>query len=595
MPISLDYHIKRRGPDWDLTTGTTTIVASDVQLKKNGTRQAVLTVHGEHGLVDTFTAKLTDDRDRRRISNVLSSQGIPVTEKMLLALQDAIKQTSTAGDGLDSNGTAKRKPAILDDAPIVLDRPLCILDNHAYAASWVYLDNGPNAVLIIMRDDGALFSDSDIEEAAPLSDLGITVRLPNAMNRRHCWSGRGIRAYRAGARPSPVTVLDTLVALITHHVRFVRSLGEQQDMCELLACYILHTWLLDAFSVAGYVWFGGEKGSGKSTALKVTCQLAFAGQELAAAGSSLPVLRDLSDLGALLGLDDAEQIADPKAFDGNKVELLLSGNRRGATISVKEPAPSGKGWENRDVKIFSPRVFSAIGAPPAALATRCIQIPMCRAFGNVPDPMDDTRWPTRRRDVVDHLWGLALSSIRQVRQYEGELNEHTELIGRALDPWRGVLGVALWLDQHAGISGLFGRMTRLSQSYQREREELEADDPTRLAVYCLGDMLADHSDPAPLIFKTADLTDRMNKRGKEIDAVEEGREIKIVRVGRLLGRLRLKKPPNMPGRRRWLITRPLYEALAVAHGVNGHGPDPAAVPPATVMVTSGLVDEGEEF
>jgi hypothetical protein len=595
MPDSHDYHIQFVGGDtWVLTTDGCTVRASDMTMR-NGKIAALLIIGTPHGNLFTDVVKLTDLAERKKVVKRLQPDQVPVDEPMLRALEVAIRTSTEVGESSSASvGTTKRKAVILDDAPIVLERPLCILDDRAYAASWVYLDTGPHAALIIVREDGQVFCDSEIEGATPLTDLGITVRLPNAMNRRHCWSGRGIREYRTGLRPSPVSVFATLVALIDHHVRFVRSLGEQQEMCELLTCYILHTWLLDAFHVAGYVWFGGEKGSGKSTALKMTCQLAFAGQELTA-GSSLPVLRDLSDLGALLGLDDAEQIADPKAFDGDKAALLLSGNRRGATISVKEPAPSGKGWETRDVKIFSPRVFSAIGAPPAALATRCIQIPMCKASANVPDPMDETRWPTKRRDVVDSLWALALSSIRQVQQCEGELNRHTELIGRALDPWRGVLTVAFWLDRQVGMVGLFERLTRLSQAYQREREDLEAEDPTRLAVSCLGDMLADHADPAPLIFKTADLTDRMNKRGKELDVVEDGREIKTVRVGRLLSRLRLKKPPNAPGKRRWLITQPFFDALAGAHGVNGHGPDTACVPPAAVLVGAPAADDTEEF
>ena len=588
MPDRHEYQIHRVGDRWVLTVGEITVTAETVVTKKD---TVLLTV--DSGLTNLFGAwvKLTDLPGRKRVVKELKPHSVPITEPMLRALDRAIRENPNR-DGIGSGDNGKRKALMLDDAPHVLNRPLCIIDERAYVASWVYLDTGPSAELVIIRDDGVMFSDTDIQDALPVGDIGITVQLPNAISRKHCWSGRGIQAYRNGYRADAATVFHELVRLTDHFVRFVRSLGEQHVMCELIACYNLHIWALEAFSVAGYLWAGGEKGSGKSQLLKFLCKIGFVGQELTA-GATLPVLRDLSDLGALLGLDDAEQIADPKAFDADKAALLLSGNRRGATIPIKEPAPNGKGWVTREVNIFGPRVFSAIGAPPHALATRCINVPMCKAVANVADPADETRWPVQRREVIDNLWALSLASIRQVRECDRELDKHTELIGRALEPWRGVLGVALWLDRCAGVTGLFDRMTRLSQSYQREREELELEDPTRLAVRCLGDMLSDHAEDTPLVFKTAELTDRMNTLGKEIDAIEEGRELKPPRVGRLLGRLRLKKPPNMPGKRRWLITRDFYDALALAYGVQMTN-TPAALP---VAALAGALtgDDGEEF
>ena len=49
---------------------------------------------------------------------------------------------------------------------------------------------------------------------------------------------------------------------------------------------------------------------------------------------------------------------DPRRTDPDKRTLLLAGNRRGATVAVKEP--EGERWVTRHVNTFSPRLFSAI-------------------------------------------------------------------------------------------------------------------------------------------------------------------------------------------------------------------------------------------
>ncbi len=566
MPESHVYEINRDGAAWVLSFGDLTLRASDVNKKRNGGTSALLTVDRDLSNLYTDTITLTDLAARKRVVKALHPHGVPVDEPMLRALDAAIRQNGDAA-GPDA-GVGKRKAQMLDDAPVLLDRPLCIRDGSAFATSYVYLDDGSAApVMLIVREDGTAFSEANLDDVLPLDDVGFTIKLPEVMERRHCWSGKGINAYRSGRRADPAVVFHTLTAFVDRFVRFVRSLGDQAHMCELIACYILSTYLLDAFNIVGYLWAGGEKGSGKSQLLKTVCQVGFAGQELTA-GISLAVLRDLSDVGGLIGLDDAEQITDPKSFDADKAALLLAGNRRGVTIPVKEPKPTGKGWDRRPVSIFSPRVFSAIGAPPSALATRCIHVPMCKAIANLPDPMDESAWPVPRRQIVDDLWNVALTHLRAVQSCEREIKQHTALIGRDLDPWLGTLTVAYWLDRKHGVTGLFERITHLSQNYQRERQELEAGDYTRLAVRCLGSMLHAHAGVDPLIFNTSELADQMNKVGKELDQVEEGREIKTARVGRLLGNLRLPKPPARPGKRRWQVSREFYDSLALSHGVS---------------------------
>jgi hypothetical protein len=152
---------------------------------------------------------------------------------------------------------------------------------------------------------------------------------------------RAVEAYAQDQRANPSEAFKRVRAIIDRFIDFERSLGDQRAMSELIACYVIATWFLDAFNVAGYIWPTGERGSGKTQLLTLMCQLGYLGQIVLASGT-MATLRDLADYGAFLGFDDAENLTNIKQSDPDKRTLLLAGNRRGNTISVKEPVPGEK-------------------------------------------------------------------------------------------------------------------------------------------------------------------------------------------------------------------------------------------------------------
>ena len=170
---------------------------------------------------------------------------------------------------------------LLDAPPPVMRRPLALIDGHAYAAAWLYTRTtttqrrdkdgalvtcDPPLVetglrLFVVRDDGLTFGPGADH---PLDALGLDVILPEMPPPSRAWSTHGVKAYRAGRRPAPPDVLNRIADVVTRFVDFDHSLADQRTMAELVACYVLATWLLDAFNVAGYLWSSGERGSGKT-------------------------------------------------------------------------------------------------------------------------------------------------------------------------------------------------------------------------------------------------------------------------------------------------------------------------------------------
>src|SRR5262249_23779517 len=153
---------------------------------------------------------------------------------------------------------------------------------------------------------GQVFTNAQgLAGARSLGELGLRIRLPLVPATGRRWSGAGVRRFLEGDRPHPAHVFDRLVSVVDHFLDFNRSLATQATLCELVACYVLATWLLDAFNVIGYLWPNGERGCGKTIFLHVVAELAYLG-ELILSGSSYACLRDQADYGASLAFDDAE-------------------------------------------------------------------------------------------------------------------------------------------------------------------------------------------------------------------------------------------------------------------------------------------------
>lgn len=199
---------------------------------------------------------------------------------------------------------------LLEDPPLTITRPLILMNGKAVAAIWPYVRvtvtetvdkdgsikrHSPPVTkteqrLMVVRGDGAIFGDGKRD----LSEVGADVRLSEVPEQDRLWSVRGVNQFLRGVRSEPKNVFERIVAIVDALLDFARSLADQRTMCEMVGCYILATWFLDAFNVIGYIWPNGEAGSGKTKLILLVSRLAYLGEFILASGS-LPTLRDMAD------------------------------------------------------------------------------------------------------------------------------------------------------------------------------------------------------------------------------------------------------------------------------------------------------------
>src|SRR5262249_26593120 len=402
-PPRAHHHSQRRG---DRMTETASQYRLVLETPANGQpgKTTVNALDAEDTIVASDQASLSSAAARRKVAKGLAEKlecDAEEFEKELERLWNDTLNKHRRQKQQAEAGSPEACPQItvelLQSTAATIRRPLCLIGGHAYAAAWCQVQEtitrlidedgaetnyDPPLIrvrdhLLIVRDDGQAFGNvPGLSQVRPLAELGLPVSLPHSVPPGSGWSGAGVQRYLDGHRPAALDVFGRLVEALDQFIDFARSLASQKEMCELVACYILSTYFLDAFNVVGYLWPNGEPGSGKTTLLQTVTKIGYLGQ-LILAGSSYPTLRDLADYGATLAFDDAEAVMDIRRTDPDKRPLLLAGTRRGATVTVKEPA--GDGWVMRHIDTFCPRLFSAIRLPDQVLGSRSIIIPLIRS------------------------------------------------------------------------------------------------------------------------------------------------------------------------------------------------------------------------
>lgn len=482
------------------------------------------------------------------------------------------------------------------EAPHRISRLLGLLpDGRAYLATWLNLkitmrnerndageivplktpkiEHRTERAILIRELDGTITSWGPLSGSKPFPqewDIRLRYQPP-----AECLiSPAGFTRAMAGERPDVPDLFERIVTVVDQFLDLSFGFAGQRELCELLATYIVATWLSDGFAVFPYFWPNGDKGAGKTKALSLVARLSYLGQVILA-GGTYAAIRDLAEYGATLGFDDAENLSDPQKSDPDKRALLLAGNRKGATVPVKEP--DGKhGWKIRNISAFCPKLFSAIRLPDAVLARRTIVLPLVRSA----DPSranhdieEDAYWPHDRRRLVDDLWTVGLHHLPAARAAY-EQTESVRLSGPGFEPWRPLLATAKVLED-AGVSGLLARIRTLAVAYQVEKADFEYPDATRLAVLAIAELagVSDVSDvtgrfgrytsDTPWLkenvrFTANEVAEKVNTLAEEEDLVDDGHAYTNARkVGRIFERLRIARDRE-PGKKRTrfrIITR----------------------------------------
>lgn len=153
--------------------------------------------------------------------------------------------------------------------------------------------------------------------------------------------------------PEPFGSVSELVGSIDAYLHRYVDLSE--SFRTLASCYILLTWVYDAFNELPYLRFRGDYGSGKTRALFVVGSLCYKAFFASGASTVSPIFHTLDAFRGTLVFDEADfRFSDEKS---ELVKVFNNGNVKGFPV-LRTQVTQKKEFEPRAFNVFGPKVVA---------------------------------------------------------------------------------------------------------------------------------------------------------------------------------------------------------------------------------------------
>lgn len=185
-------------------------------------------------------------------------------------------------------------------------------------------------------------------------------------------------------RPSP-TLVGRIAAFIERFV-FLKD----KALYQLLALWIVHTYLMDEFDHTGYVFaHSPEPESGKTRLLEILDFLVFSSSQILTSPTEAALFHTAKGRTQLL--DEVDTWTNRDYLKG----ILNAGSRRGGTVVRMEKSNRQQQYKPQEFPVFGARALSGIGVHILAEATRSRTF----SIGMVRQTKDERRERFRARSI----------------------------------------------------------------------------------------------------------------------------------------------------------------------------------------------------
>lgn len=338
--------------------------------------------------------------------------------------------------------------------------------------------------LVLVRDDG--WAQPFTEEV--VQKLGFifpkTVMVPDKMR----WHPHSVRAFnnRQTHKVDSTELFNEIHDVLRKYVEYPADI-----YYELVALFIMTSYMFQIWASTGYIHFNGTAASGKSRNLDLI-ELMGLNAKKASNISEASLFRTIEGSPGVVLIDEAE---DFKSERGDVIRRLLNDGytRNGAAIRVDKNADSE--LRPQSYRLYCPKVIASISSLENVLASRSIIIPMVPALRRIPElPEDgpDSMWQQLR----DRLYIWALGSAKKTVEAAALWNT-TKRYDAAPDiinrQWQ-VSQAYFTMTELIHVQGLTDRLRDFFNGYFFKQQRNQDDtDRTRLILRCLPRVLATQS------------------------------------------------------------------------------------------------------
>jgi hypothetical protein len=317
--------------------------------------------------------------------------------------------------------------------------------------------------------------------------------------------------------PSRSTNYGSQAALVAEIIAFIHRYADVPPLWEeLIAHYVLMTWVFDRFTAVPYLRFFGEPQSGKTRCLQVAGQLCYKSIIAGGATTTAPLFRLLEIYRGTFVIDEADY--HHSDLSSEIIKILNCGYMHG--IPVLRAEKSGDNYEPRPFDVFGPKILTTrMEFQDRALETRCLTLRTGdgKVRPDIPRQLP-SRFYTEAQDLRNKLLRWRFDNFFHIQADESKL--------LALQPRLTQIGTPLY-----AVSTDDGFRSRLVTYLEELAEDHAGERPNAMVAEAIRQLVAhEHTWPATLTVKA--VCDKTNE--VRTDWQSEAEEFSPRRTGGLV-------------------------------------------------------------
>lgn len=233
-------------------------------------------------------------------------------------------------------------------------------------------------------------------------------------------SSNGLITSEAMFFPSKAKTYGNAKKLYERIIQYLKSyIMLPEHFYEIVAVYIMMTWVYDQFSEVAYLRIIGDFGTGKTRFIKTVSHICYKPMIGSGSVSQSALFRFINAVGGTFVFDEAD-------FKGNDIwseiiKILNSGHTKGTPVLKSKKSGVDGEWEPEAFKVFGPKILASRERfADAALESRCVTEELIpRKKLNVPIDLDK-EFEREALKIRNRLLMFRFENFNNIPRYEVE-------------------------------------------------------------------------------------------------------------------------------------------------------------------------------
>lgn len=258
---------------------------------------------------------------------------------------------------------------------------------------------------------------------------------------------------------------------------FQKYVVVSDEFFDVVVSYIMMTYIYVLFQVIPYLWINGEKGTGKSTIMKIMSKLCF-NPMFCSNVNPANIFRQIDNDGSTIILDEFE-----KMYGEDKQEIIKILNQ-GFNIDGVVPRCVGQSNQIRKFRSFSPKIMGGISNIDDVLFERVIKYTTTKVKNiTVPKFREDQNTKIELNKLVDDLYIFGLIYAPKIKEiYDKSEVSFKGYTLREDDLWNPLLCIAKIIDTENENTKVTDNLLKYAKKLSNEKFKRNIENEPKLQL-----------------------------------------------------------------------------------------------------------------